>query len=87
MLASLINAQPSGDFIKKTRESILKINISFLENILPEKTSLIELEKLLGKLKNKNILPNSIIADKDFKNKTEGLEKSFKEFDREEAIS
>jgi len=78
----LIKTEPSANLIKEIREKIARINISFLENNYPDKSSLVELGKLLSELKNEKIFPNSIIADKDYKNKTERLIESFKAFEK-----
>jgi hypothetical protein len=80
IFTSLIKTEPSTDLIRKMREKIARINISFLENDYPDKSSVDELGKLLSVLKNEKILPTSIIADKDYKNKTERLIESYKAF-------
>jgi hypothetical protein len=52
-----------------------------LENNTPDKSLVNELEKLLSELKSDKILLNSINADKEHKNKTGQLIKSFKTFE------
>ena len=82
IFTSLIKTEPSTDLIKETREKIARINISFLENNLPKKSSVNELDKLLSELKEKKIIGGSISNGKDYKNKTALLLKSFKAFER-----
>ena len=79
---SLLKTVPSADLTKETREKIAQINISFLRIDKPDKSFVSELEKQLNELKNDKTLPNSIIADKEHKNKTELLIKSFKTFEK-----
>jgi len=79
---SLIKTEPSADLLQKTREKIAQINISFLENNTPDKSVINELEKLLSELKDDEILPNSIVAGKGYKNKTHQLIESFKTFEK-----
>ena len=82
IFTSLIKTGPSADLIKETREKIARINISFLENRLPGKSSVSQLDKLLSELKEKKNSAGSISNDKDYKDKTDLLLKSFKAFEK-----
>lgn len=82
IFTSLIKIEPSVDPTKEIREKITRINISFLENNLPEKSSVNELDKSLGELKEKKNIAGSISNGKDYKNKTDQLLNSFKAFEK-----
>ncbi len=80
--AGFIKSESSIDSINETREKIAQINLFFLENKFPDKSSVIELERLLGELKNRNYFSNSIIKEKDYKNKKVLLIESYKAFEK-----
>lgn len=82
LFTSIITAEPSAGLVEKTRDKIAQINISFLANNAPNKSSVNELEKLLSQLKNDKNTPKAIIAGKDNKNKADQLIKSFKAFEK-----
>ena len=82
IFTSLIKTEPSVDLIKETREKIVQINISFLKNDYPDNSNVVELDKLLSALKDKNNNTGSNSNDKDYKDKTDNLIKSFKAFER-----
>ena len=68
--------------IKETREKIVQINISFLKNDYPNNSNVVELDKLLGALKDKNNNYGLNSNDKEYKDKTDNLIKAYEEFYR-----
>jgi len=82
IITSFLKTTPSADIIKETREKIALVNISFLGNNTPDKPLVDEFGKLLSELKDRRINAGSISNDKNYKNKSDQLIKSFKAFEK-----
>ncbi len=81
LLTSIIKTEPSGELIKETREKLAQLNMTFLKNDYPDKSTVDELGKLLTELKEVKTFPESISDSQKANEKRERLIESFNAFE------
>lgn len=82
IFTGLIKTEMSDHLIKETREKIAQINIAFLKNVCPNKSTINELGKLLKELKEEKTFPKSFSESESAHKKGKRPFESFNVFEK-----